>query len=180
MPKGVARGASKGKSVAPRSSAKQPLPSPLSANGIEKWKEGDEFLTMMQEYSFYQKGRKLSPRKEARLYHALFCYDEEPDVSDEEKAMDSDENTELERAIVSAATHHGEKRKCGDLGDVKSDSDGEWTVEGGGDDGRGHGGGGDEGRGSVGDGERTVEGGGDDARGSVGDSDGEGTVGGGW
>ena len=67
------------------------------------------FSTVMQEYRFYQKGRKLSPRKD------LFYYDAEPDVSDEEKVMDSDENTELERAIVSAAMHHGEKRKHGDL-----------------------------------------------------------------
>ena len=99
----------------------------------------------MQDYSSYEKGRKPNHRKEARLYHALFYYNEEPDVSDEEKATDSDENTELERAIVSAAIHHGEKGKCGD---VESDSDGERNVEG--DD--------DEGRGSIGD-ESTEQGG---------------------
>ena len=102
----------------------------------------------MQGYSFffYKKGRKFSHRKEARLYHAHFYYKEEPDVSDEGKAMDSDENTELERAIVSAATHYGEKRKRGDLSDVECDSDGERTVEGGGDDSRGRVGDGNEGR----------------------------------
>ena len=89
---------------------------------------------------------------------------DDPDVSDKEKAMDIDENAQLERAIVSAATHRGgEKRKCSDLSDVESDGDGERTVEGGGDDSRG----------SVGDGDgqRTVEGDGDDARGSVGDGE---------
>ena len=65
----------------------------------------------MQEYSFYKEGSKHSSKKEARLCHALFYYDDEPDVSDKEKVMDSDENTQLERAIVSAATHHdGEKK----------------------------------------------------------------------
>ena len=107
MPKGVARGVSKGKSVAPRSSAKQPLPPPLSASGTEKWKEGDTFSTVMQEYTFYQKGRKLSPRKETRLYHALFYYDDSD--AEQELAQNSDESPELERAIVSVAAHHGEK-----------------------------------------------------------------------
>ena len=73
----------------------------------------------MQEYSFY--------KKEPRLYHTLFYCDDEPNVSDEEK-VDGDENTQLERAIISAATHHGsERRKRGDLGDVESD--GERTVQ---------------------------------------------------
>ena len=121
MPKGVARGMLKGKSVAPHSSAKQPLPPPPSASGIEKWKEGDTFLTVMQEYTFYQRGRKLSPRKEAGLYHARFYYNDSD--AEQELALDSDESTELERAIVSAAAHHGEKRKRTDLSDVESNGD---------------------------------------------------------
>ena len=67
----------------------------------------------------------------------LFYYDDEPDVSDEEKVMDSDENAQLERAIVSAARHHGgEKGKNDDLSDVESmgSGNGERTVQGGGDD----------------------------------------------
>ena len=121
MPKGVARGMSKGKSVAPRSSAKQLLPPPPSASGIEKWKEGDTFLTVMQEYTFYQKGRKLSRRKEARLYHAHFYYDDND--AEQELALGSDESTELERVIVSAAAHHGERRKRADLSNVESNGD---------------------------------------------------------
>ena len=60
--------------MAPYSSAKQPLPPPLTASGIEKWKEGDTFSTVMQEYSFYKKGKKLSPRKRIPYLFVYFFF----------------------------------------------------------------------------------------------------------
>ena len=41
----------------------------------------------------------------------FFYYNDEPDVSDEEKALDNERNAQLERAIVSAATHHGGEKR---------------------------------------------------------------------
>ena len=62
MPKGVARGKSKGKTVA--RGGPTSLPPPPSHKNIEKWKEGDTFSSVMTEYSHYSsKNMTLTPKK---------------------------------------------------------------------------------------------------------------------
>ena len=79
---------SKGKSVARHSVLKQSLLPPPSSSDIERWQEGDTFSTMMQEY---REGSSVLKKKQDYTM-PFFYYDDEPDVSDEEKAMDSNEN----------------------------------------------------------------------------------------
>ena len=50
---------------------------PPSASEIELWKPGDTFLLMMSDFDKYKGIRNLGPRKEARLLHAMFYYDDE-------------------------------------------------------------------------------------------------------
>ena len=79
MPKGVARGKSKGKTVA--RSGPTSMPTPPSHKNIEKWKEGDTFSSVMAEYSHYStRNMKLTPKKQERLFHALYYYDDEAEA----------------------------------------------------------------------------------------------------
>ena len=76
-------------------------------------------LPVMKEYSVYKGRRKLSPRKQERLIHALYYYDDdEDDVTDEEKEMLIDESSHSEEAIVSAVRPLGAKRKHDHLSNV--------------------------------------------------------------
>ena len=47
-------------------------------------KREDTFRTVMQEYEKYKKDRNLSPRKQERVLHTLFYYDEKPEDLSEE------------------------------------------------------------------------------------------------
>ena len=71
MPKGAARGKSKGKTVA--RGGPTSLPTPPSHKNIEKWKEGDMFSSVMAEYSHYlSKHMHLTPKTHKLLFHALY------------------------------------------------------------------------------------------------------------
>ena len=77
MLKGVAKGKSKGKTVARR--RRTEMPPPPSAKDIEKWKEGDTFSGVMEEYKMYRGHLKLTPRKEARMLHSMYYYYDKPE-----------------------------------------------------------------------------------------------------
>ena len=78
MSKGVCRGALKGKTVAHGASTQiEHVAPPLSASEIELWKPGNTFLLMMSDFDKYKGIRNLGPRKEARLLHAMYYYDDE-------------------------------------------------------------------------------------------------------
>ena len=73
------------------------MPLPPSTEDIKKWKEGDPFSGVTNEYKKYTGGAlKLTPRKEARLLHSLYYYDSEESSSGGESEQ------------------HGHKRKHGD------------------------------------------------------------------
>ena len=57
------------------------MPPPPSAKDIEKFKEGDTFSGVMEEYKKYKGPLKLTPKKEDRLLHSLYYYDDGEDLS---------------------------------------------------------------------------------------------------
>ena len=46
-----------------------------------------------------------------RRQHALYCYDDGPDVTDEENEISNDESTQSGEAIFSATRPRGKKKK---------------------------------------------------------------------